>query len=251
MSSLISISIVSHQQMHLAVQLIADLQLYCLEENFEIILTSNVTEDLRINLKEFRFPIRFIENFTPKGFGENHNSALMRAQGDFFCVFNPDIRLRENPFPALVTLAQQPSVGVVAPRIFSTAGLREDSSRRFPTISELFLKACGCGSQVVPDTSSLSSPDWVAGMFMLFPASVFRAIGGFDERFFLYYEDVDICARLALAGYKRLVSPEVAVVHDARRSSHRNLRFAMMHLRSIIRFFSSEVYRNVRKVSRN
>jgi hypothetical protein len=248
MAELISISIASHQQMHLVKQLLDDLQAQCSAEDIEIILTRNVPETHDFNLDELIFPLRLIDNPSPRGFGANHNAAFKIATGDYFCVLNPDIRLKENPFPALIALAQQAGVGVVAPRIVNTSGLREDSARRFPTPSELLRKALGGMSEVVTDAPDASAPDWIAGMFMFFPRSVFEELHGFDERYFLYYEDVDLCARLALAGYKRLVCSDVTVVHDARRSSHGNFRYASMHLKSIFRFFFSDVYRQVRKL---
>jgi GT2 family glycosyltransferase len=248
MTDLISVSITSHHQMHLVKHLLSDLQTHCSAEHVEIILTRNIPETLDFNPGELTLPIRLVDNPFPKGFGANHNAAFKIAAGDYFCVLNPDIRLKENPFPALIALAKQTGIGVVAPRIVNTAGLREDSARRFPTPSELLRKAIGGKSKIVTDATDVSAPDWIAGMFMLFPRSVFEELQGFDERYFLYYEDVDLCARLALAGYKRLVCSDVTVVHDARRSSHGNLRYAAMHLQSIFRFFFSDVYRRVRKL---
>lgn len=234
--------------MSLVRQLLADLQAVCPAANIEIILTLNVLEVSDFDIGSLSFPCRRIDNPRPKGFGANHNAAFRHATGDFFCVLNPDIRLTANPFPSLLALAGQDGVGVVAPRIVNAAGEREDSARRFPTPFELLGKALGCGSSAVPDGPDASSPDWIAGMFMLFPRKVFEEMGGFDERYFLYYEDVDLCARLALAGYKRLVCMDARVVHDARRSSHRNVRYALMHLHSILRFFSSDVYGRVRRL---
>jgi GT2 family glycosyltransferase len=76
-------------------------------------------------------------------------------------------------------------------------------------------------------------------MFMLFRAETLRSMGGFDERYFLYYEDVDLCARLREAGYEVAVCTEASAIHAARRESRRNLRFAKWHLRSALRFFTS------------
>lgn len=242
----ISVSVASHGQWPLAKVLISDLQEYCSDLISEVIVTFNIPEDCDLHEIRLSFPLRAVHNEFPLGFGSNHNAAFKLATGDFFCVLNPDIRLSTNPFPALLGFARQSGVGVVAPRVVSTSGLREDSARGFPTLWELVRKFGGGTSGVVPDESPFSSPDWIAGMFMLFPRSVFEELHGFDERYFLYYEDVDLCARLALAGYKRLVCSDVTVVHDARRSSHANLRYAAMHLQSIVRFFSSDVYRQVR-----
>ena len=83
------------------------------------------------------------------------------------------------------------------------------------------------------------SPDWVAGMFMLFRAPVFGELHGFDERYFLYYEDVDLCRRLRSRSYEVRLLPTISVVHDARRESHRSLRHMRWHLASILRFILS------------
>ena len=72
---------------------------------------------------------------------------------------------------------------------------------------------------------------------MLFPRTVFEQLGGFDETYFLYYEDVDLCARLRKLGYRVGYCADVSVVHDARRASHRNLSYLRRHLASMARFF--------------
>ena len=246
MSKLVTISIISHNQFFLVEQLLTDLSLHCFMDICDVILTVNVEEP--VPDCKYDFPIHVIKNGAPHGFGANHNAAFHLATGDFFCVLNPDIRLNMNPFPALFEFARQPDVGVVAPRVVDNSGQREDSERRFPTPWELMKKIAGGKSAIWSDAHPVSSPDWIAGMFMLFPRSVFEELRGFDERYFLYYEDVDLCARLALAGYKRLVCSAVTVVHDARRSSHGNLRYAAMHLQSIFRFFFSDVYRQIQKL---
>lgn len=245
---MITVSIASHGQGNLVYRVLNDLSQFASQINFEVVLTKNIPEGLPFSLSDFPYPTRIVKNSFLKGFGANHNAAFKLAKGDYFCVLNPDIRLQNNPFPALLDVASRPGIGVVAPRIINANGQREDSARDFPTPMELLRKALGGTSALVSDQPNGSAPDWVAGMFMLFPSSVFRAINGFDERYFLYYEDVDICARLALAGYKRLVCSDTCVIHEARRSSHRNARYAVMHLQSIARFFSSDVYRRLQNL---
>src|SRR5690606_33557130 len=78
-------------------------------------------------------------------------------------------------------------------------------------------------------------PHWVAGMFMLFESHAFANLQGFDERFFLYYEDVDICARIWETGSKLVVCPKVSVVHDAQRDSHRKMKYLYWHISSMLR----------------
>ena len=76
-------------------------------------------------------------------------------------------------------------------------------------------------------------------MCMLFRSETFRALGGFDERYFLYYEDVDLCRRAARRGLAVVYDPGVELIHDARRASRRNPRLALHHARSIARYFMS------------
>ena len=80
---------------------------------------------------------------------------------------------------------------------------------------------------------------------MLLRSSTFESIGGFDERYFLYYEDVDLCARLRLLGLEVAQTPGAFVTHHARRASHRDLRYLRLHARSMIKFFLSRPFRQV------
>ncbi len=177
-------------------------------------------------------------NKQPKGYGGNHNAALRNSKEPFICVLNPDILFTENLFPKLLACFDDPSVALVAPRIISPEGRLEDSAREFPALRNLAAKACGWDDGTYKsDRSHLSrSPDWIAGMFMMFRADVFREIGGFDEKFFLYYEDVDICWRLRQKGYEIKFVPTVEVIHDARRESRKNWRYARWHLASMARY---------------
>jgi GT2 family glycosyltransferase len=79
-------------------------------------------------------------------------------------------------------------------------------------------------------------------MFMLLRTTVFRQLGGFDDRYFLYYEDVDLCARIRLSGLDILQLPLPGVIHNAQRSSHRNPKYLRWHIGSMLRFFCSSVF---------
>ena len=240
---LTSISIVSHLQGRLVANLLADIERYCAGEALEMILTLNLPEELPIVVDDFSFLIKIIYNPAPLGFAANHNQAFTHASGQFFCVMNPDIRLGDDPFPALLSCLQDSSVGVVAPIVVGDSGEMEDSARRFPTPFKILCKAfggCKESDYVVGDEPVF--PDWVGGMFMLFPRDIFKRLDGFDQRFFLYYEDVDLCARLRLLGYGVVICPNAKVIHAARRDSHRNFKYLKWHLASMIRFFCSSPF---------
>lgn len=245
----LSVSVISHGQIELVAPLLADIAAYSGSQPIECILTLNLQEELPFDTDGFSFPVRLICNSTPQGFGANHNQAFREARGKYFCVLNPDVRLSDDAFRALVRILDaDSSIGLVAPQIVNPYGVVEDSARRFPSVRELLGKTLGGHSAVYRDDgNAIFFPDWVAGMFMMFPRKVFAQVGGFDERYFLYYEDVDICARLQLAGYRVALCRDVSAVHDARRTSHRNPRYALLHLSSILRFFLSPVYRQLRR----
>lgn len=245
--SIISVSVVSHDQLHLIAGLMQDIQCCCRDTQLELILTLNLDELLTFDAEDFFFPVKVIRNRTSKGFSTNHNQAFKQAQGQFFCVVNPDIRFKTNPFPALLACFKNAHVGVAAPVVVGISGELEDSVRCFPTPLIILTKVLAWHAPSKNTwTTKTMAPDWVAGMFMLFPCYVFDELRGFDERYFLYYEDVDLCGRLQLAGYNVAVCPQSQVIHHAQRTSHRSLRYLLWHIGSMLRFFLSPVYRRLK-----
>ncbi len=243
-SPLLTISIVSHQHGHLIHGLLDDLQ-HLRIEDIEVVLTLNMAEKLPFDCDGYDFPIQLRFNPRPKGFGANHNSAFKSNQGKWFCVLNPDIRLKADPFPNLLECFQDNRVAVAAPLIVDQDGNIEDSARRLPSPLSIVKKAFQHNFRQDYEVGGQTFiPDWVAGMFMLISSDCFEQIGGFNEKYFLYYEDVDLCTRLKLAGYKIVLCAGVSAVHHARRESHRSLKHFLSHLRSVIRFFISPVYLN-------
>ena len=236
----VCVSVVSHLQARLVQGLLDDLAAHC-REAVEVILTLNVDEPLPFEVADFGYPIELVRNHSPRGFGANHNAAFRLCRRRTFCVLNPDIRLAANPFPALVEELERDRTGVVAPRIVDPSGRTEDSARRFPTLRMLVAKALGRAGALDYEIGPVPfSPDWVAGMFMLFTHAAFRAVGGFDERYFLYYEDVDICARLRAADYDVRLVPAASAVHDARRASRSDWRHRAWHARSVLRYLLTQ-----------
>lgn len=233
----ISISIVSHNQGVLIADLLSDLGMYCATP-FEVILTINVPEVLPFETKAFDFPVRIVTNTVPKGFGANHNAAFKLAKADYFCVLNPDIRLKHDPFPLLLDALSDATNGVVGPLIISPNGAIEDSARRFPTplriLKKAFFGVVGTDYEIGQDPLY---PDWIGGMFMVFRSPTFRQVDGYDEKYFLYYEDVDLCWRLRHEGFRVLLVPSVRAIHDARRESHRQIRYLFWHVKSMLLFF--------------
>lgn len=230
-------------QAHLLQNLLGDLDRCCNTYPLEVLLTLNLPEVLPFDPQGYSFPVVVIDNLQPKGFSANHNHAFTKSTGAFYCVMNPDVRLNEEVFSVLLASLQDKRMGVVAPLVLGAGGEVEDSARRFPTPFKILCKAFGgCRGSDYELTTEMIQPDWVAGMFMVFRREVFEEIGGFDEGYFLYYEDVDICARLRLHGYLTVLHPAAKVIHYAHRSSHRSLKYMRWHLSSMLRFFCAAVF---------
>ena len=239
----LSLSVVSHGQAGLVGDLLNDLQQYAVNVCLEVLLTVNVPEALPDSLAHLPFAVKVIHNLSPLGFGENHNRAFRLARGDFFCVINPDIRISSTVFPALLNVLKDAGVGIVAPLVVNNMGKIEDSARFFPSPLKIICKALGrCRGRDYVIGDACIFPDWVGGMFMLFRCEIYRQTGGFNQKFFLYYEDVDLCARVWLQGLKVVLVPQVSVTHDARRSSHAKIRYLLLHIRSMVQFFISPTY---------
>lgn len=230
---MIAISIVSHGHgvmLHPQVD-----ELLQFPEVEKILITLNIPELVNLPADD---RIQVIQNISPKGFGANHNQAFSFCDSQFFCVLNPDISFDENPFPQLLQVASG-GVGLVAPIAKNLDGGIEDSVRRFPSPVSILLRRLfdyQDGYSFAQGDASFY-PEWVGGMCMLFKSSAYAGLGGFDEAYFMYVEDVDICTRLWRAGYKVLVCPSAVVFHDARRASRKSLQHLSWHISSLLRYF--------------
>lgn len=237
---MITVSIVSHGHGSMVVSLVK--QLLRFPEIEKIVVVLNVLETLD-------FPdsdrIKLLSNEAPRGFGANHNAAFGQCGSKYFLVLNPDIVFIANPFAHLMAALQLSDVAVTAPLVVASDGSVEDSVRRFPTVSSLLGKALGRDDGRYQLTAGQPDiePDWIGGMFMLFEASNYRAVGGFDEAYFLYYEDVDICVRLWRQKRRIVACPAVQVIHNAQRASHRSWRFRRWHLQSALRYLLRHSWR--------
>jgi GT2 family glycosyltransferase len=248
----IHISVVSHKQLNLVKNLFHDFNSLNSKARFQITLTLNIAEKESIDLSEFLFPIKLIQNEITKGFGENHNQAFLQPPDlndrHYFFVINPDVRINQDIFSVLVgDLAHNENIGVIAPLVRNYQGKIEDSCRDIPTPWRIIKKFFGLReiNQCLTKGIRFQS-DWAAGMFLGFRSDIFKLLKGFDEDYFLYYEDVDICSRVWLEKLIVLVNPDVAIIHNGQRESHRNLQYLYWHLHSMFRFFLSAPYRQTR-----
>ena len=199
-----------------------------------VVVTHNVAPDPRHPLPQGDWPFRLtqIENVTPAGFGSNHNHAFLHCNTDLFCVLNPDMSLTDAAlWRSLMALASKAGVGLAYPSLLNPDGTGQDNARAVPTPSALLRRRLLGRDDL--------RVDWASASFWMVPTSIFRALKGFDERYFMYCEDTDFCLRLQLAGWQLARSPATAV-HHAHRSSLRPGRHLAWHLRSLWRLWTSD-----------
>lgn len=261
MSVKVNISIVSHLHGPLVLQSLEALasSLTCSSYKFCVWLTINQPEpELESSLAQATWPfeVRIIKNPKPQGFGANHNQAFACIdsieKGDWFVVMNPDIFWPDQAqgfWDQLLDKDWHAMVGLLCPRQTSAKGEVQDYARQLPTPWGLLRRKIRrlLGSQPLGEANNLKASDWVNGACMVWRVPVFAALGGFDERYYLYCEDTDICLRLHLAGFTIADAP-VSVVHLAQRQTSRHWRHFIWHLASLIQLWSSaSFWRYVRR----
>jgi GT2 family glycosyltransferase len=199
-------------------------------ESFEVIVADNASIDGTISMLAERFPrVRVIASPENLGFGRASNLLWPEARSSLVLFLNCDTLISERALDRLVAIARErPEAGAIGPRLLYPGGEIQMSYGAMPGIaSELFQKlwnaayARGKGplrSAVRKRYSRERYVDWVSGACLLTRRDLLETVGGFDESFFLYSEDVDLCARIRATGARILFTPEVEIVHLLGRS---------------------------------
>ncbi len=218
----------------------------------EIIVVDNASSDGTVEMLRAEFPsVRVMANATNVGFTRANNQALAIAQGRYLFLLNPDTQLHPG---ALQTLSDfmdaHPQVGIVGPQLFYGDGLPQSSRRRFPTIATAFLESTILQrwfprSRVLTRYYMLDTRDdetqpvdWINGSAMFVRRAMYEQIGGFDEGFFMYSEELDWCYRAKKAGWQIVYLPTAQVTHyEGKSSEQASARRDIFFNTSKIRFF--------------
>jgi hypothetical protein len=187
--------------------------------SMEVIVVDNNSGDGIINEFENKFKrFRFIRNNLNGGYAYGCNKGAAEASGDFLLILNPDTVVREKEIEKLLANAKShPEYYIISCRQVSENGKESRAAGRFPALSlrNLFIWK--------PD-NTVSFPDWVSGSLMLTGREIFNRLNGFDESFWMYYEDVDICKRARMAGGEIACYNDIVIEHNHGGSSRINLK---------------------------
>jgi hypothetical protein len=193
----------------------------------------------------------YIQNVSNRGFAKAHNQAISTLKSRFHIICNPDISLATDIFTPLIEFMEtHPRIGICCPKFLNSDNTLQPLNRRLPTVLDLGLR------RLVPDSlkhffkKRLESYDmrdvgythscdvpFVSGAFMFCRTEVLKAVEGFDERYFLYFEDADLSRKVQEHGYRTVYFPNVSVTHAWERLAHKTWLGTWLFMKSAYKYF--------------
>jgi N-acetylglucosaminyl-diphospho-decaprenol L-rhamnosyltransferase len=199
----------------------------------QVVVVDNASSDRSLaDLSELALPLRIVRNAENRGFAAASNQGAREGDGDFILFLNPDTRVSRDALDRTVAFMTDPAnaaIGICGGRMVGETGLEEFSCARFPTLWMIMAKMFGL-AQVIPqwvprqriETGELQGSgivDQVIGAYFLIRRPLFESLDGFDERFFVYMEDVDLAFRSRQLGHPSFFLADVTVHHMGQVSS--------------------------------
>lgn len=223
----LSILIVTYNSARLVGDLLSRLQIQLQELHAEVIVVDNASKDNTVDVVRSEHPwVKLVVSQNNLGFAAGNNLAARHARGTNLLLLNPDAIPYEGALKrGLALLASHEGIGLAGGELRGPDNSRQPTARMFPRlIDELFILS-GMAARFPKshiwsrmdrgwaDPEKAAKVDWIPGAFVFIPATVFRQLGCFDERFFMYHEEVDLCRRMAKAGYAVWYWPEIKAMH--------------------------------------
>lgn len=229
----VSVIIVSFNTRDLLVECIETLIAQAGAVSYEIIVVDNASRDGSADRIAERFPeVTLIRSAVNLGFGAANNLGFKSARGRYLVLLNSDAFLQPGALERAVGyMDADPGIGLGGARLIGRDGDWQPSARMFPSLMNEFLTLSGLAARFPrsrffggfdrtwADQMAPADIDWVPGAFSIVPRDLLKRIGDFDEAFFLYYEEVDLCRRVRAAGLRVRYWPDVVVVHIGGESS--------------------------------
>ena len=218
----------------------------------QVIVVDNDSHDGSARMVRERFPVAvLIESGENLGFARGYNRAVVESSGRYLLVLNPDTVIHSSALKTLTAyMDAHPHVGAAGPRLLNSDGSLQYSCRRFPTPIAALFRNTVLGKLLGPDRftrdylmadwdhSAARDVDWISGAAMCVRREAWDTVGGFDEGFFMYAEDMDWCLRAHQAGFQVHYVPGAVITHRIGRSSdQRPIAMVIQFHRSMARFY--------------
>ncbi len=254
----LSITIVNYNQKYFPKLCIEALKKSKTDFEFEIIVCDNNSKDeslAYLKSSSEKGDIKLVEPGKNLGYGAGHNFAAKEAKGKYILILNADITVEHDTLQKLVDyMEDNPEIGMVGPKLMYHNGEVQQSCRRHFNFFDLFIKRTFL-KRIWPfkkryenyimwdfNHKSIQEVDLITGAFMMMSKQLFDQIRGFDERYFLFMEDFDLCRKVQLAGYKVVYYPEAVATHYHKRLSEGSFfkllfnKISWYHLASAIKY---------------
>lgn len=221
--------------------------------NISIYIVDNAANESDFSYKEFKAyldhspNIEYLDTGKNLGFGKGQNCVLKKLDSEYHCIMNPDILFCEDVFSKIFAyMNSNVDVGMVIPNIIDETGRRQMIYRKEVTVLDMFIRMFCKGlfpKRVAKHTLQnydYSKPfqlPFGQGSFLVIRTELFKSIGGFDDRFFMYMEDADLCKRVNQIS-KFMYLPNVTVIHKWEKGSHKNPKLFKYHVQSMKLYFS-------------
>ena len=197
------------------------------EIQFEVIVSDNGSTDGSIDFIRKNYPqVHVIENGRNLRFAKANNVGIRASSGEYVLILNPDTIIHDRTLDGVVRFADQnPEAGAIGCRVLNIDGSYQESAWPFRSlrgewITALYLRSLAYFSNWFTSDvyvgwkgETRRKVDWVSGCFILIRTHLLKQLGGFDEQFFYYYEDMDLCRRVRQAGHEILYFPDVTITH--------------------------------------
>ena len=236
------LSVTSHNDDEIIIKNYSNIPKYI--GNYEIIITIiDNTSSINLKLKSKTLGFRYYSDDKTRGYGANNNknfSFLEVKKEDVFIVCNPDISINVDNFGSLLDKCRESNADIYGVKVFESDDLTKWSShnRSFPALFDPIVSLIFKKKLFENDVDTYAYPDWIGGAFMIFKPESFHKLNGFDEKYFMYYEDMDICHRAKKLGMTTIYNPNYYIVHEARRGG-RSLfsKSFFMNFKSMLTYF--------------
>jgi len=249
----LSICIVSWNISKKLIECLGSIYKHSKDLNIEVLVFDNASSDNTVEMIKNNFPqITLIENQTNIGFGRGNNVAINKSNGNYVLLINPDILIVEPCLKKMIkSLETLPQAGVIGCKLVNIDGsIQKSYFEKFPTpISELFWgmmlhKIFNYPLYSTTNITSNTEIAWIVGGCMMLRREVIAELKGFDERFFMYGEDIDLCFRIKNMGLKSYYLPNIKMLHYHGVSSKKQKKryFAAVMQREAMKIFMEKHY---------
>ncbi|MEN0664366.1 glycosyltransferase family 2 protein [Caldifermentibacillus hisashii] len=223
------------------------------EPNIRVaVFDNNSSNEFRNKLKQYSDFANITFYHENNGFGFGHNYNLLNADEKYFLIFNPDIIVTKENLNNMVTVMENDeSIALLVPKVLNEDGTIQHLMRRrvtvfdyalrfipFDFVKKLFAKRLATYECRDIPQDRLVDINMGSGCFMLIRGDIYKEINGFDERYFMYFEDTDLCLMLKKRNRRVVYTPFSFVVHFYERGSHKNWKLFKIFVKSMVKFFN-------------